>query len=83
MPAQMMMINIPDEQTIWTLILRNRILIYHSKALGAALSSNSTNLTAILSKNEVYDMIAQGSIDAVKRTGKGRIEVLVYFTEFI
>jgi alkyl sulfatase BDS1-like metallo-beta-lactamase superfamily hydrolase len=75
--AQTIVINIPDEQTTWTLTLRNATLTYRSKALGTALSSGSADFTVTLSKNEVYDMIAKGNIDAIRKTGKGKIESVV------
>jgi alkyl sulfatase BDS1-like metallo-beta-lactamase superfamily hydrolase len=76
MPVQTIVINIPDEQTTWALTLRNGALTYRSKAFGTALSRDSADLTATISKNEVYDMIAKGNIDAVKKTGKGKIELV-------
>jgi alkyl sulfatase BDS1-like metallo-beta-lactamase superfamily hydrolase len=76
-PVQTIVFNIPDEQTIWTLTLRNGTLTYRCKALGTVLNSDSADLTVTMSKNEVYDMIAKGSIDAVKKTGKGKIEAVV------
>ncbi|PMD39509.1 beta-lactamase-like protein [Hyaloscypha variabilis F] len=76
MSVQTIVINIPDEQTTWTLTLRNGTLTYRSKAFGTALSSDSADLTVTISKNEVYDMIAKGNIDVVKKTGKGKIEIV-------
>jgi alkyl sulfatase BDS1-like metallo-beta-lactamase superfamily hydrolase len=76
MSVQTTVIHIPDEQTTWTLTLRNGTLTYRSKAFGTALSRDSADLTVTMSKNEVYDMIAKGNIDAVRKTGQGKIEVV-------
>jgi alkyl sulfatase BDS1-like metallo-beta-lactamase superfamily hydrolase len=77
LPVQTIVINIPDEQTAWSLTLRNGTLTYRSKPLGTALNSDSADLTVTMSKNDIYDMIAKGNIDAVKKSGKGRIGAVV------
>ena len=79
--VQMIVINIPDEQTTWTLTLRNGTLTYRSKAFGTAQSSSSADLTVTLSKSEMYDMIAKGNIDAAKKTGEGKMETLTTLLE--
>jgi alkyl sulfatase BDS1-like metallo-beta-lactamase superfamily hydrolase len=76
MSVQTIVIHVPDEQTTWTLTLRNGTLTYRSKAFGTAPSPDSADLTVTMSKDEVYDMIAKGNIDAVRKTGQGKIEVV-------
>jgi alkyl sulfatase BDS1-like metallo-beta-lactamase superfamily hydrolase len=74
MSVQTIVFNIPDEQTTWTLTLRNGTLTYRSKAFGTALSRDPADLTVTISKNEVYEMITKGNIEAIKKTGEGKIE---------
>jgi alkyl sulfatase BDS1-like metallo-beta-lactamase superfamily hydrolase len=79
--VQTIVINIPDEQTTWTLTLRNGTLTYRSKAFGTAQSSGSADLTVTVSKSEMYDMVAKGNIDAAKKTGEGKMETLTTLLE--
>jgi alkyl sulfatase BDS1-like metallo-beta-lactamase superfamily hydrolase len=76
MSVQTIEFNIPDEQTTWTLKLRNGTLTYRSKAFGTALSRDSADLTVTISKSEVYEMITKGNVDVVKKTGKGKLDIV-------
>lgn len=75
-PFQTIVINIPDEQTAWTLTLRNGTLTYRSSAFGTAQRRVSADLIMTASKHDIYEMIANGNIDAAKQTGQGKIEAL-------
>ena len=79
--VQTIVINIPDEQTAWILTLRNGTLTYRNKAFRSALSSDHADLTMTVSRSEMYDMIAEGNIDAARKTGRGKIEAMITLLE--
>ncbi|KAF2163080.1 hypothetical protein M409DRAFT_68712 [Zasmidium cellare ATCC 36951] len=78
---QTILINVPDEKTSWVLTLRNGTLTCRRRALGSPLSSKPPNLTMTVSKSEVYDMIANGNIDAAKSTSQGKMEAMITLLE--
>ncbi|KAF2670567.1 Alkyl/aryl-sulfatase BDS1 [Microthyrium microscopicum] len=79
--VQAIVIDIPDDQTTWTLTLRNGTLTYRSRPFGTALSSSFADLRLTVSKSEMYDMIAKGNLDAAKETGKGEMQTLITLLE--
>lgn len=81
LPVQTMLINITDEQTTWTLILRNGTLSYRSKPFGNPQKSGSADLTVTMSKSEMHDIVAHGNMDAAKKTAEGNIETLTTLLE--
>jgi alkyl sulfatase BDS1-like metallo-beta-lactamase superfamily hydrolase len=76
LPVQTIVINVLDEQTTWTLTLRNGTLTYRKKASGAARSVYA-DFSMTISKREMYEMIAGGNTAVAKKTGKGNIEALL------
>lgn len=77
---QIVILEIPEQQVAWTLRLRNGTLTYRSQTLGgarqASVLSERVDLTVMLTRDEIYELLTKGHFDAVKRNSKGDLEVL-------